>query len=160
MRGCKYRTVRDMLWLLADGLVTALNVTINGERVTASLFHDQKRWGGMEAIISFISAHWTEWLFTAVLALLSWAFRGLRAQLQEEHDRNEAIAAGVQSLLRESIVNGYNRYSDKGFCPIYAKESIKRVYQSYHDLGGNDVATELYSKIFKMPENREEGSGK
>ena len=111
----------------------------------------------MEEIISFISAHWTEWLFTAALAVLSWAFRGVRAQLREEHDRNEAIAAGVQSLLRESIVNGYNRYSDKGFCPIYAKESIKRVYASYHDLGGNDVATELYSKILKMPETPGEG---
>lgn len=114
----------------------------------------------MEEIISFISSHWTEWLFTAALALLSWAFRGVRAQLREEHDRNEAIAAGVQSLLRESIVNGYNRYSDKGYCPIYAKESIKRVYASYHDLGGNDVATELYQKLLKMPENREEGSEK
>ena len=94
----------------------------------------------MEEIISFLQAHWTEWLFTAALAVLSWAFRGVRAQLREEHDRNEAIAAGVQSLLRESIVSGYNRYSDKGFCPIYAKESIKRVYASYHDLGGNDVS--------------------
>ena len=114
----------------------------------------------MEEIISFISAHWTEWLFTAALAVLSWAFRGVRAQLREERERNEYIAAGVQALLRESIVNGYNRYSDKGYCPIYAKESIKRVYSSYHDLGGNDVATELYTKILKMPECREEGSGK
>ena len=71
---------------------------------------------GMETLITFISAHWLEWLFTAVLATLSWLFRGLRAQLREEHDRNEAIAAGVQALLRESIVNGYNRYSDKGYC--------------------------------------------
>ena len=159
--------VRDMLWLLADGLVTAqLTATYQhlnngGAGKTASLFRDRKRsGGGMEEIISFISAHWTEWLFTAALAVLSWAFRGVRAQLREEHDRNEAIAAGVQALLRESIVNGYNRYSDKGFCPIYAKESIKRVYASYHDLGGNDVATELYQKLLKMPENREEGGEK
>ena len=110
-------------------------------------------------MLTFISSHWLEWLFTAIIAVLSWLFRSLRVQLREEHDRNEAIAAGVQALLRESIVNGYNRYSDKGYCPIYAKESIKRVYSSYHDLGGNDVATELYSKILKMPESREERSG-
>ena len=114
----------------------------------------------MEEIISFISAHWTEWLFTAALAVLSWAFRGVRTQLREERERNENIANGVQALLRESIVNGYNRYSDKGYCPIYAKESIKRVYSSYHDLGGNDVATELYQKMLKMPECREEGGEK
>ena len=63
----------------------------------------------MEEIISFLQAHWTEWLFTAALAVLSWAFRGVRAQLKEERERNEYIAAGVQALLRESIVNGYNR---------------------------------------------------
>ena len=108
-------------------------------------------------IFSFVSAHWIEWLFTAVLAVLSWLFKLMRDQLRQEQDRNKAIAEGVQSLLRESIVNNYNRYSDRGYCPIYAKESVKRVYQAYHGLGGNDVATELYNKLLKMPEERNEG---
>ena len=159
MRGCKYRMERDKAHLLAEGLGAPKLST--GERVIPlPFFMTKKVGGGMEEIISFLQAHWTEWLFTAALAVLSWAFRGVRAQLKEERERNEYIAAGVQALLRESIVNGYNRYSDKGFCPIYAKESIKRVYASYHDLGGNDVATELYQKMLKMPENREEGSEK
>ena len=109
-------------------------------------------------IISFVSAHWLEWLFTAVLAVLSFLFKTLQRQLKAEQDKNEAIAEGVQSLLRESIVNGYNRYQDRGFCPIYAKESLKKLYKAYHNLGGNDVATELYNKVLKMPENREERS--
>lgn len=103
-------------------------------------------------IIDFISAHWIEWLFTLVLGVLSWLFKGLRDQLAEERAKNEAIAEGVQSLLRESIVSNYNRYMDKGYCPIYAKESVKKVYKAYHNLGGNDVATELYHKVLKMPE--------
>jgi uncharacterized membrane protein len=106
----------------------------------------------MMDILAFISAHWLEWLFTAVLAVLSWLFKEMREQLQEEKKKNEAIAEGVQSLLRESIVNNYNRYSDKGFCPIYAKESMKKVYKAYHNLGGNDVATELYNKVLRMKE--------
>lgn len=106
----------------------------------------------MMDILAFIGAHWLEWLFTAVLAVLSWLIKAMREQLAEEKKKNEAIAEGVQSLLRESIVNNYNRYSDKGFCPIYAKESIKKVYRAYHNLGGNDVATELYNKVLKMKE--------
>ena len=105
-------------------------------------------------ILAFIGAHWLEWLFTAVLAVLSWLFKLMRAQLKQEQANNEAIAEGVQSLLRESIVSNYNRYSDRGFCPIYAKESIKKVYKAYHNLGGNDVATELYNKVLKMPEEK------
>lgn len=103
-------------------------------------------------ILAFIGAHWLEWLFTAVLAVLSWLIKAMREQLAEEKKKNEAIAEGVQSLLRESIVNNYNRYSDKGFCPIYAKESMKKVYKAYHNLGGNDVATELYNKVLRMKE--------
>lgn len=105
-------------------------------------------------ILAFISVHWLEWLFTAVLAVLSWLIKAMRDQLAEEKQKNEAIAEGVQSLLRESIVTSYNRYSEKGFCPIYAKESMKKVYKAYHNLGGNDVATELYSKVLKMPEEK------
>ena len=105
-------------------------------------------------ILAFIGAHWLEWLFTAVLAVLSWLFKLMRDQLKQEQTNNEAIAEGVQSLLRESIVSNYNRYSDRGFCPIYAKESIKKVYKAYHNLGGNDVATELYNKVLKMPEEK------
>lgn len=105
-------------------------------------------------IIAFITAHWLEWLFTGILAILSWLVKLLRDQIWTEQAKNEAIAEGVQSLLRESIVSNYNRYSDRGFCPIYAKESIKKVYKAYHNLGGNDVATELYNKVLKMPEEK------
>ena len=109
----------------------------------------------MEPILSFVSAHWLEWLFAAALSVLAWLYKNIAARLEVERQKNEAIATGVQSLLRESIVSNYNHYSDKGFCPIYAKESVKKVYAAYHDLGGNDVATELYSKILRMPEKEE-----
>ena len=105
-------------------------------------------------ILTYIQAHWTQWLFAAISAGLALAYRGIAARLKEEQAKNKAIADGVQSLLRESIVENYNRYSDKGFCPIYAKESIKRVYQAYSNLGGNDVAHELYQKILRMPEEK------
>lgn len=107
-------------------------------------------------ILAFIGTHWLEWLFTGILAILSWLVKLLRDQIRAEQAKNEAIAEGVQSLLRESIVTNYNRYSERGYCPIYAKESLKRVYKSYHNLGGNDVATELYTKVLKMPEEKKE----
>jgi len=109
----------------------------------------------MSELVAFVSAHWVEWLFAGAVSVLAFLYRNISARLQSEQAKNEAIAAGVQSLLRESIVGNYNKYSEKGFCPIYAKESIKKVYASYHGLGGNDVATELYNKILKMHEQEE-----
>ena len=40
---------------------------------------------------------------------------------------------------------------DKGYCPIYEKENIERVYSAYHLLHGNDIATGLYNKVLAMP---------
>jgi len=111
----------------------------------------------MNEILMYISENWVRWLFAGALALLGWGYRTISAQLKLERAKNEAIAVGVQSLLRETIVSNYNKYSEKGACPIYAKESIKKLYAAYHDLGGNDVATELYRKLLAMPED-ENGS--
>lgn len=110
----------------------------------------------MEEIISFISDNWLQWLFAGAVSVLAYLYRSISARLEIEREKNEAIAAGVQSLLRESIVSNYNKYSEKGFCPIYAKESTKKLYAAYHGLGGNDVATELYNKILRMPEDKDE----
>ena len=110
----------------------------------------------MEEVLSYISAHWVEWLFAICLAGLTFAWKTVSSRLKVEHEKNEAIAEGVKSLLRESIVTNYNNYSDKGFCPIYAKESLKNVYKAYHDLGGNDVATGLYQQMLEMPTEKKE----
>ena len=107
-------------------------------------------------IINYIQSHWVEWLFAIIIALLTAGYKNVSGRLKEEQKKNNAIAEGVQSLLRESIVDNYNKYTDRQFCPIYAKESIKKVYSAYHNLGGNDVATELYHKILAMPEERKE----
>jgi hypothetical protein len=111
-------------------------------------------------IIEFVQAKWVEWLFAILIALLGVAYRSLIKKLKQQQNRNDAIADGVQSLLRDSIVNNYNKYEDRGFCPIYAKESIKKIYSAYHNLGGNDVATTLYHKTLAMPEERREENEK
>lgn len=111
-------------------------------------------------IIEYVSAHWIEWLFMAITGLAAFGYRSVLKKLQEEKVRNEAIAEGVQSLLRDSIVSGYNRYQEKGFCPIYAKESVKKIYMAYHNLGGNDVATSLYQKLLAMPEDERDEDDK
>lgn len=107
-------------------------------------------------ILSYIQSHWLEWLFGALTALLGLGYKSLSSRLKAEQKKNAAIAEGVQSLLRESIVSNYNKYTDRGYCPIYAKESIKHVYEAYHNLGGNDVATKLYNTLLVMPEEPKE----
>ena len=103
-------------------------------------------------IITYIQDNWVAWLFAILGVILGDIIRRLRIQKKESN----AIAAGVQSLLRENLVYNFNKYTDREYCPIYAKESIKRIYNAYHNLGGNDVATELYHKLLAMPEELKE----
>lgn len=107
-------------------------------------------------ILEYIAENWIKWLFAACLAILTAAWRAVSKRLAEEHAKNEAIAEGMQALLRESIVSNYNKWHDRGYCPIYAKESTKRVHAAYTALGGNDVATSLYKKLLEMPEEKED----
>ena len=62
----------------------------------------------------------------------------------------KALGNGLQSLLRAEIIRSYEKYIEKGYCPIYAKESLTRAYDAYHALGGNDVATGLYNEIMAL----------
>lgn len=111
-------------------------------------------------ILAYMQAHWIEWLFAAAIATLGFIQNRAAKQLREEKRKNDAIMLGVQSLLRESIVANYNKYQDREYCPIYAKESVKKVYEAYHALGGNDVATKLYHTMLDMPEEPREDDEK
>ncbi len=69
-----------------------------------------------------------------------------------------ALRDGVQCLLRAELIRTYQEYAYQGgaageaHCPMAVKEAVRRAYAAYHRLGGNDVVTELYHKILKMPE--------
>ena len=68
--------------------------------------------------------------------------------------RLKAIKLGLQCLLRAEIIRSHDKYTDRKYCPIYAKEALTRAYKAYHTLGGNDVATELYKDTMKLPEEK------
>lgn len=108
-------------------------------------------------ILQYIAENWVEWLFVAISAFLGYCYRQLSKRQKEESTKNQALHDGMQALLRDRIIQSYNHYQDKGCCPIYGKENVKRMYDAYHTLGGNDVATELKNKLLAMPEEIEEG---
>ncbi len=82
---------------------------------------------------------------------LGGAISFILAYIKSRKKRDRALEEGVEALLRDTIIRQYEKYEEKGYCPIYAKEALKREYHSYHVLGGNDVATELYHKLLEMP---------
>ena len=85
----------------------------------------------------------------AIITLL-WTM--LRAKKRE----NDALKEGVQALLRDRIIQAYNHYSDKGWIPIYAMESIEACYKSYEELGENGVIDNLMRQLRELPNHSTE----
>lgn len=79
----------------------------------------------------------------------------------QKKKENDALKAGLQALLRDRIIQAYNHYvQDRGWIPIYAKESIDACYRSYEALGDNGVIDNLMQQINELqnypPKNRGE----
>lgn len=63
----------------------------------------------------------------------------------------QSMRDGMQCLLRAEIIRQYEKWTERGYCPIYAREALTTAYSAYHELGGNDVATELFHKTTALP---------
>ncbi len=70
---------------------------------------------------------------------------------RKKSSRERAIEEGVKSLLRAEIIRQYEKYTEQGCCPIYAREPLKKVYNAYHGLNGNGTGTEMYKKTIALP---------
>ena len=104
-------------------------------------------------LTEIILGNWIEWLMLGVFSAVSLWHRNVIKAISDDRAKNKAVAKGLEALLRDRIIDCYNKYEKKGICPIYAKENVERLYAPYHELGGNDVATELVEQLLGMPSN-------
>lgn len=89
------------------------------------------------------------WLIPFILgALVTWAW----ATIKHHRKKEKAEEAGVCCLLRAEIIRQHEKHTERGYCPLYAKEALKKVYEAYHNLGGNDVGTRLYNETMALPD--------
>ena len=65
--------------------------------------------------------------------------------------RVRALSLGVQALLRAQMINDYNRYLEKGYAPIYAKQNFENCWQQYDKLGKNGVMKDIHDKFLQFP---------
>ena len=80
-------------------------------------------------------------------------FTAIVSRLSAKSGKEKAFEDGLQCLLRAEIIRSHDKYTAQGYCPIYAKESLRRVYTAYHNLGGNDIATALYNECLDMTDS-------
>jgi hypothetical protein len=63
----------------------------------------------------------------------------------------KGVRKGVQALLRAQMINDYNKWSERGYAPIYARQNFENCWEQYHSLGVNGVMDDLHNKFLELP---------
>ena len=94
-----------------------------------------------------------QWLcLFSVPALIAAVFK----YLYSLHVQVKAIKKGLQALLRAQLVSEYNKWSEKGYAPIYARQNFQNCWVQYHSLGVNGVMDDLHDRFFELPTEPQE----
>ena len=83
-----------------------------------------------------------------VTILVQWALNRIDA-------KRNPLREGVKELLFCKLKQFDEQRERNGFVPIADKETVERVYNAYHALGGNGVGTEITNKIRTCASSRE-----
>lgn len=97
---------------------------------------------------------WLSLLLGSGVLITAWTF--LYNRIKKQNDKNEALKLGVQALLRDRLIAEYNKYSEKGYAPLYARENFDNMWTQYHNLGKNGVMDDIHEKFMELPTERKD----
>lgn len=97
---------------------------------------------------------WLTLLFGSGILVTAWRY--LYGRIKANDQKTAAVQLGVQALLRDRLVAEYNKYSEKGYAPIYARDNFENMWTQYHNLGKNGVMNGLHDKFMELPTEKEE----
>ena len=91
-----------------------------------------------------------QWLcLLGVPALIAGGFKYLYSSLKKNTADTEAVKIGIQALLRSQMIADYNKWTDRGYAPIYARDNFENCWKQYHALGVNGVMDDLHEKFLE-----------
>lgn len=67
----------------------------------------------------------------------------------------KGVRLGVQALLRAQMISDYNKWDERGYAPIYARQNFENCWTQYHALGANGVMDDLHRKFLALPTEKE-----
>lgn len=86
-----------------------------------------------------------QWLCVlGVPTLLAFIFKYVLNQIK-------GVRLGVQALLRAQMISEYNKWEERGYAPIYARQNFENCWTQYHALGVNGVMDDLRKKFLELP---------
>lgn len=82
-------------------------------------------------------------VLTSLMGYIVWILK------KQKSDR-DANSRGTMLLLRVQLFEYHSKYMALGEIPSYAYQNFIEMYEAYHDLGGNGVATKMKNEIEEL----------
>lgn len=92
---------------------------------------------------------WLTLLFGSGVLVSAWGY--LYSRIVENSRKQEALRLGVQALLRDRLIAEYNKWLERGYAPIYARENFQNMWEQYHSLGKNGVMDGVHDIFMELP---------
>lgn len=96
---------------------------------------------------------WVEIIFGFIAAGLVALYKKLSSKLKKQACDQNALKDGTLALLRNEIIHSYDKYIYRKWIPIYARENVLKLYEAYHQLGGNGAIDKLIEEIEALSSN-------
>ena len=69
----------------------------------------------------------------------------------------KGVRMGVKALLRAQMISDYNKWSERQYAPIYAKQNFENLWEQYHAIKGpNGVMDDLHVRFMALPTEKKE----
>ena len=95
--------------------------------------------------------YWLEVVFGVAVAGMGAAFKRLSKKVHKQSSDQKSLRDGTQALLRNAIIQEHEKYTKRGYIPVYGMENVLSMYQAYHALGGNGTVTKLIEELQELP---------
>ena len=94
----------------------------------------------------FITQYWLEFFFGLAIAGLSFCCK----QLMKKYKEQEALREGLVAILHDRLCQSCLYFISVNEIGLTELQNIERMYEAYHNLGGNGTGTELYERVLEL----------
>lgn len=93
-----------------------------------------------------------QWLcLLCVPAVIAGGFKYLHCLIKKNQEDYKALRLGMQAMLRSQMIGDYNKWEERGYAPIYARDNFENCWEQYHQLGANGVMDDIHRRFLELP---------
>ena len=136
------------------------SVKTNRERAAVQGFWEKLLWVSIPCLLAAtatlvsnpgLDSQFAIYSAAAVVALLGVMLSNRRVEKEKAEKENELVRSALRALLRSELMRTHHHAMRDGHASTLDKEVMERTYRSYHNLGGNGVATNLHDEMMALP---------